>query len=98
MPLSYWLLMLKILITKRVRILLPLLMSKYQPNANPMGMAFVRLDFMFCMVHPCPNILVESAFISNRSDEKKLRSKSYRQSLAQAICNGIIDFKKKYEE
>lgn len=36
-----------------------------------------------------PSVLVETAFISNRSEEKRLREARYQQSLAQAVMNGI---------
>jgi len=39
-----------------------------------------------------PSILVETAFISNPSDEKNLGSSRYREQLANAIFNGIDDY------
>jgi N-acetylmuramoyl-L-alanine amidase len=39
-----------------------------------------------------PAVLVESAFISNRYEEKLLRSKSFRQTLAQAIFESLVKF------
>ncbi|MBB6183722.1 N-acetylmuramoyl-L-alanine amidase [Oleiagrimonas soli] len=36
-----------------------------------------------------PSILVETAFISNRHDERLLRSSSYRQKMADAILKGL---------
>jgi N-acetylmuramoyl-L-alanine amidase len=36
-----------------------------------------------------PSVLVELGFLSNRRDEKMLRSKKYRQELAAAIARGI---------
>ena len=44
-----------------------------------------------------PNILIETAFISNRYDEKRLKSKSFQKSVARAICNAVIAFKSRYE-
>ena len=44
-----------------------------------------------------PNILVETGFITNRSDAQNLRDKDYRKLLAKAICEGILEFRKKYE-
>ena len=44
-----------------------------------------------------PNILLETAFISNRNDEKKLKSKSFYGSVAKAICDAVIKFKQRYE-
>ncbi|MEM7206847.1 MAG: N-acetylmuramoyl-L-alanine amidase [Pseudomonadota bacterium] len=39
-----------------------------------------------------PSILVETAFISNPSEEKKLRSKSYQIKLAAAITKGVKQY------
>ncbi len=36
-----------------------------------------------------PSVLVETAFISNPAEERRLRDARYQQSLAQAIMNGI---------
>jgi N-acetylmuramoyl-L-alanine amidase len=40
-----------------------------------------------------PAILVEVGFLSNASEEQKLRSPSYRQRLAEGIRNGIRDWR-----
>ncbi len=39
-----------------------------------------------------PSILVETAFISNPAEEKKLRSSRYQQALARAIFSGIYAY------
>ena len=39
-----------------------------------------------------PSILVETAFISNPDEEKRLNSESYRDKLARAILEGIKDY------
>jgi N-acetylmuramoyl-L-alanine amidase len=44
-----------------------------------------------------PSVLVETAFITNRDDEKLLNDKSYRQKVAEAIYEGLKRFKAKYE-
>lgn len=40
-----------------------------------------------------PAVLVEVGFISNPSEEKKLRSQAYRDRIAKAIASGIIKFR-----
>jgi N-acetylmuramoyl-L-alanine amidase len=40
------------------------------------------------------SILVETAFLSNRTEEKELRTSSYQEKLATAILFGIKDFLK----
>ncbi|MBD3289703.1 hypothetical protein GF337_12930 [candidate division KSB1 bacterium] len=44
-----------------------------------------------------PNILVETAFISNRTEERKLRTSAFQQKIAEALYKSIMKFKKKYE-
>jgi len=44
-----------------------------------------------------PNILVETAFISNPKEEALLKDASFQQDVAEAIVNGIKKFKEKYE-
>jgi len=44
-----------------------------------------------------PNILVETAFISNSKEEKLLRSRSFQKKQALAILRSIKEFKKRYE-
>jgi N-acetylmuramoyl-L-alanine amidase len=39
-----------------------------------------------------PAVLIESAFLSNPRDEKKLRNKAYRQRIAEAIFQGIRQY------
>ncbi len=45
-----------------------------------------------------PSILVEAAFLTNKEDEKLLRSKKYRQEVAEAVYAGLKRFKSKYEK
>ncbi len=44
-----------------------------------------------------PNILVETAFISNQREEAMLNDSSFQQNIAEAIFNSIKKFKEKYE-
>jgi N-acetylmuramoyl-L-alanine amidase len=39
-----------------------------------------------------PSMLVETAYISNRGDEKKLRQPEYQARLANAIFSGVRDY------
>jgi len=38
-----------------------------------------------------PSILVETGFISNASEAKKLKTKRYQQRMAQAVADGVIE-------
>jgi N-acetylmuramoyl-L-alanine amidase len=44
-----------------------------------------------------PAVLLETAFISNRQDEKKLKSGSFQEKTARAIYDAIVAFKERYE-
>ncbi|MCK4223558.1 MAG: N-acetylmuramoyl-L-alanine amidase [candidate division Zixibacteria bacterium] len=44
-----------------------------------------------------PAVLVEVAFISNKKEEALLKKGSFRQKIAQALCESVKKFKKKYE-
>ncbi len=44
-----------------------------------------------------PSVLVEIAFISNAHEEKLLTQKTFRQNVAEAVYEGIKEFKSKYE-
>ncbi|MBI5475349.1 MAG: N-acetylmuramoyl-L-alanine amidase [Ignavibacteriales bacterium] len=45
-----------------------------------------------------PNVLVETGYLSNRHDEKILKSAKGQQRLAEAIFNGVKRFKDDYEK
>ncbi len=45
-----------------------------------------------------PGALVETAFISNRKEEALLKKSSFRQTLAHAICNSILQYKNRFEK
>ncbi len=44
-----------------------------------------------------PAVLLETAFISNKQDEKKLKSGSFQEKTAKAIYKAIVSFKERYE-
>jgi N-acetylmuramoyl-L-alanine amidase len=44
-----------------------------------------------------PAVLLETAFISNKQDEKKLKSDDFQQKTAKAIYDAIVSFKERYE-
>jgi len=45
---------------------------------------------------PIPSILVETAFISNPDEERRLNSAGYQQQMAKAVFNGIMAHFKQY--
>jgi len=55
-----------------------------------------RAGFVVLKSPDIPSILVETGFISNYAEEKKLRTSKYQQKLAQAIFNGVNNYFKRY--
>jgi N-acetylmuramoyl-L-alanine amidase len=43
-----------------------------------------------------PSMLVETAFISNPDEEKRLRNGSYQNQLADSLLSGILDYFQEY--
>jgi len=44
-----------------------------------------------------PSILVETSFISNREEERRLRSPAYQLKLAESIADGIVEYSTDYQ-
>jgi N-acetylmuramoyl-L-alanine amidase len=45
-----------------------------------------------------PNVLVETGYLSNRAEEKVLRSSAGQKKIAEALLEGIVSFKDAYEK
>ena len=56
-----------------------------------------RARFVVLRDASCPAILVEAGFLSNATEERQLISAAYRDTLAKAICEGILTYKKTVE-
>ena len=54
-----------------------------------------RASFAVLKSPDIPSVLVETAFISNPDEEKKLKSKKFQNRIAGAIYNGINRYAKK---
>ena len=44
-----------------------------------------------------PAILIEIGFVTNPTEEKRLKDSKYRDEIARAIYAGLADYKKKYD-
>lgn len=55
-----------------------------------------QAPFMVLKSPDIPSILVEVGFLSNCSEEKKLRDPIYQKKIAHALFNGILHYIKKY--
>jgi N-acetylmuramoyl-L-alanine amidase len=65
---------------------------KTQPRGVDQA-AFVVLNNVYT-----PSVLVETAFISNKTEEKLLKSKDYQKDIARSIYEAIKRFKNKYDQ
>ena len=55
-----------------------------------------QAPFMVLKAPDIPSILVETGFISNGTEELRLRDPAYQRKLALALFNGIRNYQKKY--
>lgn len=51
-----------------------------------------RARFMVVKNSPCPAVLVEGGFLSNKYEEQKISTSAYRQSIARGIAKGVLDY------
>lgn len=51
-----------------------------------------RANFMVLKSPDVPSVLVETAFISNPGEEKRLTQKEFQQNMARAIASGVRDY------
>lgn len=56
-----------------------------------------RARFVVIRDAPCPAILIEGGFLSNRAEERRILSNDYRDKLAKSIADGIVEYKKSVE-
>lgn len=59
--------------------------SLHKPTVEQAGFAILRAPDV-------PSILVETAFISNPREERKLRSRRHQRRLANALADGVVEY------
>ena len=68
-------------------------------RVGPVHTGTVRqAGFMVLKAPDIPSVLVETAFISNPAEERKLRSRGFQRKVAQGIFRGILRFKARLPE
>lgn len=72
--------------------------GEFEVKSNVSSRGLKQAGFFVLKGNYMPAVLVETAFISNKSEEKKLKDKSFRQELAQTIFNGLRKYIKDYEK
>jgi N-acetylmuramoyl-L-alanine amidase len=53
-----------------------------------------RARFVVIRDATCPAILIEGGFLSNRTEEQRILTTEYRDKLAKAIADGILEYRK----
>ena len=71
--------------------------DKRVPRLKNLGVKQANFHVMRGTMAVMPSVLVECGFISNRSEEKRLRTRAFQKQMAEAICRGIQNFKNHYE-
>jgi N-acetylmuramoyl-L-alanine amidase len=51
-----------------------------------------KARFMVLRNAPCPAVLMECGFLSNRSEEQRIKKRSHQEKLAEGIAGGILDY------
>ncbi|HKJ68985.1 MAG TPA: N-acetylmuramoyl-L-alanine amidase [bacterium] len=70
-------------------------LAEYVPSQNR---GVKQAGFYVLVGASMPNILVEAGYMSNTREVRQLNSPEYRQKVAQGIYEGILEFKKKYDQ
>ena len=77
------------------------LASNIQSELQSLSMRYNRgvrqAGFLVLRATSMPSVLIELGFISNRTEEKYLNSKTGQRQLAKAICNAFGQYKKDYD-
>lgn len=72
--------------------------TEYEKKYKAENRGLKQAGFYVLKGNYMPAVLVETAFISNKEEEKKLKSKDYRQEMAQLIYNGLVRYIKEHEQ
>jgi N-acetylmuramoyl-L-alanine amidase len=64
---------------------------------TPQGHGVRQAGFYVLYGASMPNILLETAFISNKTDEKQLSNKDFQSNVAEAVYKSVQEFKNRYE-
>ncbi|MBT5828840.1 MAG: hypothetical protein HOH77_01500 [Candidatus Latescibacteria bacterium] len=68
------------------------------PKIKPRGVKQANFYVMRGTMGQMPSVLVELGFVTNRTEEKQLKSSAHQKKLADALYQGIKVFKQHYEQ
>jgi N-acetylmuramoyl-L-alanine amidase len=75
-----------------------ILQSEMETHSGLQNQGVKQAGFYVLVGASMPNVLVETGYLSNRSDERFLKSEKGQQKMAQAIFNAVKLFKQEYEK
>ena len=75
-----------------------ILVKELQKKISSPSRGVKQAGFYVLVGASMPHAYIEAGFISNRKEEKNLKSSKHRQKIAEAIYEGIRKFKRKYEQ
>ena len=71
--------------------------TELSKNISAVNRGVKQAGFYVLIGASMPNVLIEVGFLSNANEEKRLRTPTYRQKIAESIYRAIIKFKKERE-
>jgi N-acetylmuramoyl-L-alanine amidase len=74
-----------------------MIQKELQHELNSKNRGVKQAGFVVLVGASMPNVLVEVGFITNLTEERKLRKSAYRQKIAEALYRSIVTFKKSRE-
>ena len=66
--------------------------SQLKKNGKTHGRRVLKAGFVVLKSPDVPSLLVETAFISNPDEERKLKSPAHQQKMAKAIMTGVKNY------
>lgn len=70
-------------------------LKKWTKNPN---LGVHQAGFYVLIGAAMPSVLIETGFLSNAYEERLLKTRTFRQKLAEALCESILKFKNEYEK
>jgi len=75
-----------------------IIQEELSKQINTVNRGVKQAGFQVLVGASMPNVLIEAGFLSNPTEEKKLRQPAYRQRIATAIYYAILRFRESREQ
>ena len=74
-----------------------LIQKEMQKTTNLRDRGVKQAGFYVMVGASMPNVLIETAFMSNKKEEKLLKNSAFQEKIARGIFTSVKKFKEKYE-